>query len=368
MTRKQKCASAALAVVVLSGALAMNLRAQSQPSQQAPVNDLPNPYDTISNWGQLPEGRHMGSSAAIDIDRDGKSVWVAERCGANTCEGSDLNMVLKFDASGKLLKQFGAGLLVTPHGIYVDKEDNLWITDMGLSKDKTRGEQVFKFSPAGKVLLTLGKAGVAGSGPDTFFQPCDVIVGPDGDIYVSDSHTADPNGSNGNPPSNARISKFTKDGKFIKSWGMPGSEPGQLHIPHSMAFDSQGRLFVADRGNNRIQIFDQEGKSLAIWTQFSRPSGMFIRSDVLYISDSETNNTNHPGGWKRGIRVGSAKDGTVKYFIPQEPEPSPDAIPSGMEGIAADAQGNIYGSNVYLPGFMPGFPPGEIKKFVTKKP
>ena len=183
--------------------------------------------------------------------------------------------ILKFDSSGKLVKAFGEGLLLFPHGLHVDSEGNVWVTD-GLGKDG-KGHQVFKFSPDGRVLMTLGKAGVAGSGPDEFNAPSAVLVAPNGDIFVADGH-----GGN----TNARIVKFTKDGKFIKFWGKKGSGPGELDIPHALAMDSRGRLFVGDRQNNRIQIFDQDGNYIDQWFQFSRPSGVFIdKKDMIYVAD-----------------------------------------------------------------------------------
>ena len=165
--------------------------------------------------------------------------------------------------------------------------------------------------------MTLGEASVAGTGPDTFNKPSDVIVAPNGDIFVADGHGGD--------DTNARIVKFDKTSKFIKTWGKQGTAPtANFDAPHSLAFDSKGRLFVADRGNNRIQIFDQDGKFLDQWKQFSRPTGVFIdKHDVLYVSDSDSDSERNPG-WKRGIRIGSAKTGEVKYLIPYEgPDPKP---------------------------------------------
>ena len=295
----------------------------------------PNPYRTVEGWAKMPEGRTWGATSAVDVDRDGKSIWVAERCGANTCAGSSLPVVLEFDESGRLRTSFGAGIFVFPHGIHVDGSGNVWVTD-ARGKDG-RGHQVFKFSPEGKRLLSLGKAGVTGDGPDTFNQPSDVAVGANGDIFVADGH---------DESSNARIVKFSKDGTFIKAWGKHGSAAGEFEVPHGLAFDSRGRLFVADRGNNRIQIFDQDGKFLEEWKQFSRPSGIYIdRNDVLYVADSESNRKTNPG-WKRGIRIGSARDGKVTAFIP-DPEPDPEqVITSAAEGVAADASGNVYGAEV----------------------
>ena len=299
--------------------------------QSAP---LPNPYTTIEKWGQLPAGRTWGSTSAIDVAPNG-NLWVAERCGANTCAGSTLPSILEFEPSGQLVKSFAAGLFVFPHGLHVDTDGNVWVTDAQGRDGK--GHQVFKFSPDGKLLMTLGKAGVAGSGPDEFNQPSDVAVAPNGDIFVADGH---------DPGSNMRIVKFRKDGNFVKSWGKPGAGPGEFNAPHGIAFDSKGRLFVADRGNNRLQIFDQDGTFLEAWTQFSRLSGIYIdRNDVLYGADSESNTKRHPG-WKRGIRVGSARDGRVIAFIP-DPIENPDAsATSGAEGVTADARGNIFGAEV----------------------
>jgi sugar lactone lactonase YvrE len=283
----------------------------------------------------MPEGRTWGATSAVEIAPDGASIWVAERCGANLCAGSSLPSILKFDSSGRLQTSFAAGVFVFPHGIDVDGSGNVWVTDARGRDGK--GHQVFKFGPDGKLLLTLGKAGVTGDGPDTFNQPSDVAVAANGDIFVADGHDED---------SNARIVKFSKTGAFSKTWGKRGSRPGEFDTPHALAFDSRGRLFVADRGNNRIQIFDQDGKFLEEWKQFSRPSGLYIDAkDVLYVADSESNQKTNPG-WKRGIRIGSARDGKVTAFIP-DPEPDPEkVVTSGAEGVAADAQGNVYGAEV----------------------
>jgi len=182
--------------------------------------------------------------------------------------------------------------------------------------------------------MTLGKPGVAGAGPDTFNGPSGVAVAPNGDIFVADGHGGD---------TNARIVKFSKDGKFIKEWGKKGSGLGELDTPHSIAMDSKGRLFVADRANNRIQIFDQDGKFINEWKQFGRPSGIFIsKDDTLYAVDSQSDETTNPGV-KRGIRIGSAKDGSAKYFIP---DLSTDPKIALAEGVCADARGNIYAAGV----------------------
>lgn len=347
----------------LVAVVAVSVTSGGRPSAQAvqPTNSAPNPYQTVENWAKMPEGRTWGATSAVDIDPDGKSIWVAERCGANTCVGSNAPTVLKFDESGKLVKSFAAGMFIFPHGIHVDREGNVWVTDAlppgaDAAAIKGKGHVVVKFNPDGKVLMTLGKMGVTGNTPETLNEPCDVVTAPNGDIFVADGHSGQ--NANATPETVSRIVKFSKDGKFIKTFGKWGSGPGEFRTPHSIAFDSRGRLFVADRGNVRIQIFDQEGKFLEEWKQFSRLSGIFIdKNDILYGADSESSTKSNPGGWKRGIRVGSAKDGKVTAFIP-DPVPDQDKSgTSGAEGVAADASGNIYGAEVG---------PRALKKYVKK--
>jgi streptogramin lyase len=280
----------------------------------------------------MPEGRTWGSAAAISVDSKG-NVWVFERCGANTCAGSDAAPILEFNSSGHLVKSFGAGLFVFPHSLFLDKDGNVWVTDAD-GKDG-KGQQVVKFSPDGQVLLTLGKAGVAGDGEDTFNRPSGVVVAPNGDIFVADGHGGD---------SNARIVKFSKDGKFIKSWGKKGSGPGEFAELHAIAMDSKGRIFVADRGNLRIQIFDQDGNFLDQWTQFGRPSGLAIdKKGTIYVA-----------GIQLGIHIGNVSDGKVTALIPPPPQ-GPGRAGMGSEGVAVDADGNVYGGEV-------------TRKMVTKYP
>jgi sugar lactone lactonase YvrE len=312
-----------LAVVTLSPACAY-AQAGAAPNSQ------PNPYHVVEKWAQLPNGRTWGSVSAVHVDSK-DHIWVADKCGTNSCVGRTEDPIFEFDSSGKVLKSFGSGMFVAIHGIFVDKDGNVWVTDYVTADGK--GQQVTKFSPDGKLLLKLGKAGVARNGPDTLNQPTDVAVAPNGDIFVSEGH-----GGEGD----ARILKFSKSGKFIKTWGKKGSAPGEFNIPHALAFDSRGRLFVGDRANNRIQIFDQEGNFLAEWRQFGRPSGLFIdRNDTLYVADSESNPVRNPG-FLTGIRVGSAKDGSVRAFLPIR-APDPNATAIGTEGVAADSKGTIYG-------------------------
>jgi len=301
-------------------------------------NDYPNPYRTDTAFFQLPAGRTMGSTSAVATDSKG-NIWIADRCGVNSCADSKLDPVMMFDPTGRFVRSFGGGLFNFPHGFFIDAQDNIWLTDERAADGK--GGTVTKFSPAGKVLLTLGKRGVSGQGIDAFYEPNDVVVAPDGSIFVADGHT---------PDKFARIMKFDAKGKFLKQWGTLGGAAGQLNVPHAITIDSQGRLFVGDRWNNRVQIYDQEGNLLNSWTQFGRPSGLYIdKADMLYSADSESRSTagyGHNPGWKRGIRIGSAKDGKVIAFIP-DPNPDPDqSATSSAEGIWVDANGVIYGAQV----------------------
>lgn len=323
-------------------------------ADMAPVNDRPNPYQTIEGWAKMPAGRTWGSTSAVAIDRDGVSIWVAERCGANSCTGSTLPSILKFDATGALVKSFGAGMLNFPHGITVDRDGNVWVTDGQDNRPRGRrgeppppvpdgmtiyGMQVLKFSPEGELLMALGTKG-GGQGEDFFWQPNDVLVAPDGSIFVAEGHSSAEN-------ANARVLKFDRTGRLLMQFGRKGTGPGEFDQPHALAMDSQGRLFVGDRSNNRIQIFDQNGKYLDMWYQFSRPSGIYIDAqDRIYVADSESGKVGNGRSrtWTRGIRIGSAKDGTVTAFIPDPTDDQPST--SSAEGVAVDRNGVIYGAEV----------------------
>jgi len=299
---------------------------------QAPdPNAAPNPYRMEENWAKLPDGRKWGEAIAVEVDHsDGKSIWVFDRCGANECTNSMIPPIQKFDSSGKFVRAFGAGMFAVPHGFYVDREGNVWATDQIARNGK--GADVIKFSPEGKVLMTLGKSGMPGNGPDYLDGPSDVIVAPNGDIYVADGHGG---------AANDRIVKFSKDGKFIRAWGKHGKGPGEFDVLHGIALDSAGRVFVADRANSRIQIFDGDGKLRAEWKQFGRPSGVVIdKNDMIYVNDSQSTATTNPG-FKQGIRIGSVKDGKVTAFIPV-----PSAEIGAAEGVGVDDQGNVYGGFV----------------------
>ena len=330
---------------------------QAQTQDVAPVNSGANSYRVIRDWAQLTvEGRPWGGSNGVAIDRDGKSVWATDRCSPGTvpgCLGTKANPIHHFDESGKEIRSFGGGMFVWPHGIHVDRDGNVWVTDSRAASpdelakfpgEAKKGSVVVKFSPEGRVLMTLGQPGVKGNPPNALTEPTDVVTDPgNGDIYVAESHTdvEDPNLV-------GRISVFDRNGKFLRVIGKTGTGPGEFRTPHALEFDSQGRLIVADRHNHRIQILTKDGKYLGEYREFSRASGLAIDpNDTIYVADSESDATRHPG-WRKGIRIGSLKDGKVTMFIPPHQTDSPDGAMG--EGIAIDAAGNIYTAEANLRG------------------
>jgi hypothetical protein len=357
-----KAGVAAIVLSILSAPLmAQGRRGAIQPAahaDQEPINSRPNPYETQRNFGTLPDGRSWGSVSAVNIDIDGINVWAGDRCGTNSCATSDVNPIVKLDPDGNVLTSFGAGLIIWPHGMDVDSEGNVWVVDARAANAREleenpwaagKGHTVMKFSPEGELLMTLGTGGETGDPPTHFDAPNDVLIAPSGTIYVGDTHGAQFQDAAG-PTSKSRISMFAPDGTFIKSFGEFGYEDGQFRSPHSLAMDSQGRLFVADRGNARIQIFSQDGKHLDTWYQFSRISGLFIdpNTDMLYAIDSESDDNYNPG-WSKGLRVGNARTGEVLYFVPAHESSRPSGmggVGSMGEGVTVDRNGVVYAGEV----------------------
>jgi sugar lactone lactonase YvrE len=330
MSHLHRTLKVAVAVfAVAAGGVTSGGQAANQPNAQ------PNPYRATENWAELPAGmkwaqgtapqQFPGQVVGVDLDAKG-NILVIRR--------SDPPL-LKFDASGKrLLQSWGEGLFVQTHGLFVDSEGFIWATDAD-GKDG-KGYQVFKFSPEGKVVMTLGKKGVSSEEPGAFVAPTDLTIASNGDIFISDGHA--------NSGLNHRVVKYSKDGKFIKAWGKRGSGPGEFNGPHDIAMDSTGRIFVADRGNSRVQIFDRDGKLLDEWRQFGRPEVMTIKNDMLYVTDSQSGDkVNAP--FKRGIRIGSVKDGVVRYFIPDSGNPNSNS--SGAVAIAVDKRGDVYTADIF---------------------
>ena len=322
----------AIRTALLASALAFcsTLAMAQQITESSPL------FLRADNYFKLPNGRHMGSTNTVFGDSHG-NIWVTERCGNNDCAGSPLDPIMEFDSQGNFIKSFGAGKVLFPHYIYIDKKDNLWIVDG--HNDGKIGDDVLEFDANGKLLMTLGTPGVAGDDHSHFHEPSSVLVAPNGSIFVGDGHSQD--------KGNARIVKFDANGKYVTEWGGHGRADGKMDIPHCLAMDSKGRLFVGDRGNNRMDIFEQNGKFLARWDNFGRPSGCFIDShDNLYVADSESHLGHHPG-WLRGVRIGSVNDGVVVAFIPDDKDIDPEKMgTSNGEGIWVDNSGVIYDAEV----------------------
>lgn len=343
-------------LVVAAIAVLTALPAYAQVAQRIPniypLNGLPNPYDS-EEWAELPDGRSWGSTAGVDIDTDGKHIWAIDRCGANSCADSDLAPILRIDPNGKVVAAIGAGLFLFPHGIHVDREGNVWVTDArGPSRDNPatagKGHVVIKLSAQGEILLTLGRPGSPGDGRGPLLNtPCDVVTDADGNIYVGDGHE----GQNTEDLDEvARIAKFDRNGNFITSWGRMGSGPGEMRTPHALDIDSYNRLIVADRGNNRLQVFELDGTYISELRQFGRPSGIYITDDdTIYVADSESlfANSQNPG-WITGIRVGSLRTGIAEFLIHGTVARYPNG--SNPEGVAVDAAGNVYGAVVEAGG------------------
>jgi len=337
-------------------AIVTALSTGTEPAAQA----LPNPYRAVDGWAKLPAGRQMGAVGDVTLDTDGQHIWAVVRCDAtapdrfgNECLDSNLDALLKFDPKGNVVKSFGGGMFIWPHGIDVDRDGNVWVTDAvapARTPSGKRGHQVVKLSADGKVLMTLGTPGTPGTGPNSFNAPSDVVVAENGDIFVADGHGLD---------GNNRVVKFSKHGEFIKAWGKTGYAPGEFRTLHAIAIDSRGRVFVADRANNRIQIFDQDGKFLALWTQFGRPSGIsFDSKDQIYVADSESDDEQNPG-WEMGIRIGDAKTGWISAFILYPWGDPREVAGNGAEFVAVDREGNLYGGEPR---------PRRLQKYVRVRP
>jgi DNA-binding beta-propeller fold protein YncE len=350
-------------IVLCLAAIGTGVQAQQrggtpQTDQAQPVNSGAIPYRVIRDWATLSlEKRPWGGSNGVAVDRDGKSVWATDRCSPEAipgCLGTKANPVHLFDEFGKEVRSFGGGMFVWPHGIHVDRDGNVWVTDSRAPNaedlkrypgEEKKGSVVVKFSPKGKVLMTLGNPGVHGNPPVALTDPTTVVTDPaNGDVYVAESHTAvtDPNLV-------GRISVFDKTGKFLRIIGRTGTGPGEFRTPHALAFDSQGRLVIADRHNHRIQVLTKSGTFIREYDGFGRISGLAIdKNDIVYTSDSESTEKVHPG-WQRGIRIGRLEDGKVEIFIP--PHALPDSPDGTMgEGLAIDPAGNLYSAEAQLRG------------------
>ena len=366
------CRSHGLSVLITAvvvAALAVTLHAQTNRETPVAKPTLPNPYRLEPDWPTLPatmkgpNGRKWGEVIRVHLAPNG-NIWVFNRCfndkpnGDATCvnRGDANPPILEFSPAGRLLGSFGVGLFARPHGFTVDKDGNIWTTDtnnqetiLGMpaknAQGVTMGQAVLKISPAGKVLMTIGTQGVGGNAPYLFDRPTGVAIASNGDIFVSDGHS--PNKSN-----SARIVKYSADGKFIKTWGRVGSEPGNFREPHDLYVGgSKGYVYVADRQNNRIQVFDQDGKFIAAWKQFGQPSSVYVdKRDNIYVGatyQDPSRGEEKSGPNDRAIVVGNAITGELKYLIPDPGDLSKMTdTGTSASGIAVDDRENIYAADV----------------------
>jgi len=325
---------------------------QAQAPTRSPL-PLPNPYRVDESFTlEMPPGlKSLGSVTAVKVAAD-NNLYVFHRCVLDSCASHDaINPILVYSPQGKLLEQMGAGQFTWPHGLFVMPDLTFWTADAvapPADGAPRRGQQVFHHDKNGAVVMALGQPGVPGVGRDTLSRPSDVAIGRNGDIYVADGH----GGRDG-----ARIVKFNSRGEYVTECGGAGTGPGQIMVPHGLAIDSQGRLFVADRNNSRLNIYDANCRFLMEWRQFGRPTSVAIdRNDIIYVTDTQT--TVGRPGFQNGIYIGSATDGTVTGFIPKITPRSKwevDAAGGGTEaatnmesiGVAPDGSA-VYGGEVGL--------------------
>ena len=356
--------------MALCWAAAFSACAETQVAGYPKPSQLPNPYRLVEGWPDLPKsmnGGHWGEVIRVSVDKAGH-IWVFHRCfntepaGHATCvrRGPGNPPILEFTAAGKLIRGFGNDLFAYPHAFTIAPDGALWASDvndeatvLGLpatnAKGQLLGQEVLKLSPAtGKVLMMLGKLGVSGEGKDGFDRPTGVAVAANGDVFVSDGH--DPNRHNA-----SRVVKFDAQGRFLMAWGRKGSAPGEFSEPHDIAIGgSKNRVYVADRGNARIQVFDQQGHFIAAWPQFGEPHSVFVdKDDTIYVGATYpaekgggAGSLVPQAGEARGIVIGSAKDGSLKAFIPDPGDMTKVVYGSSASGIAVDAAGAIYAADV----------------------
>lgn len=358
--------AAALATIAAVAALSSGLRAQMYSNSPYRPVPWPKPWAPDGLNGSM----DLGPTTALFADPNTDHIWLATRCGRNpnyhsSDEGCTFrpgyNMVFKFDLEGNLVARFGTGTMASPHSMFVDRQGNVWVADEGgreyghtaaeSEAEQARlriGHQVVKFSPTGQVLMRLGTPGQPGSDERHLSGPSSVAVGADGSIFVGDSHGG---------ARNRRIVKYAPDGTFIKQIGcsdcgadrLANTQWGRFNDVHTMTFDSRGRLFAADKGNYRVQIFDQDLKLLDVWTQFGAPAGLAIdpTTDLMVTGDAESHNSPpmdgspNNAGWEQGLYVGSARTGWVTSFILAAAPPITGGD-GGPEGVAIDRYGNIY--------------------------
>jgi DNA-binding beta-propeller fold protein YncE len=258
-------------------------------------------YRPVPGWPALPAGVVLGSVSAVATDAADR-VYVFHR---------GPRPILVFDRDGKFVRSWGDGLVKTAHGLRVDRDNNVWVTDIG-------HHLVMKFDAGGKLLMTLGKKDRPGDGPDQFDRPTDVAVTPSGAFYVADGY------------GNSRVVQFSREGKFLRQWGRKGTGEGEFRLPHAICLDARGRVYVGDRENDRVQVFDGDGTFLEQWKETGAPYGLFLSGDGrLFVADGRANwvKVLDPRGRALG-RWGEKGSGPGQFRVPH--------------GVCVDSRGAVY--------------------------
>jgi len=276
----------------------LGLAATVLPHAAVPAEPIDFRFDPA--FVKLPDSVTLGACSGVAVNSKG-DVYLFHR---------GKQPIICLDAHGEFLRSWGDDAIGTAHGLRIDGDDNVWVTDIG-------NHQVLKFSPAGKLLLALGKAGSAGDGIDEFDKPTDVAFGSQGEIYVSDGY------------GNNRIVKLTPNGGYLTQWGEAGNGPGQFNLPHTIVVDQKGRVVVGDRENDRVQVFESSGKLVAVWPGFA-PFGLaYDRRGHLFVADGRANKVlqlNNQGKVVRSWGEEGNKPG--QFQLPHM--------------LAVDAGGNLY--------------------------
>jgi DNA-binding beta-propeller fold protein YncE len=257
-------------------------------------------YRPVAGWPQLPPQIKLGPVSAMATDAK-DNVFVAHR---------GPKPILIFDRGGKFLRSWGDAHIKTAHGLRIDSEGNVWLTDIG-------NHLVMKFDPQGKLLLTLGKKGQAGNAPDLFDRPTDVAVTPSGAFFVADGY------------GNSRVLKFDRTGRLLKQWGAKGTRPGEFNLPHAICLDAKGRVYVGDRENDRVQIFDADGEFLEEWKASGAPYGLYLAGERLFVADGRAH-------W---IRILGPDGKSIGRFGERGTAPGQFRMP---HMLCVDSRGDVY--------------------------
>jgi peptidylamidoglycolate lyase len=298
-------------------------------NKESQAGDQPSNYEQIKNWPQLPKSFPFSQVSAVGIDTS-QNIFILQRTGREWLDTlpdsliSSNTIFLLDKETGKVLSSWGANLFIMPHGLAVDEQNNVWVTDVALN-------QVFKFSHHGELLLTLGEAKIAGNDSTHFNRPTDVAIANDGSFYVSDGYR------------NSRIIKFSKEGKFLFAWGIRGTGRGEFNIPHGLSLDSHGNVLVADRENNRIQVFDMDGNFLAEWK--NKQATLLMSLSVDQVGHVFAVDYNYIEDSVMGADIIQLDSGLnlITRFGRSDSSGDTSAL---FHDIAVDKKGNIYVANI----------------------